>query len=128
MWSGWGTPIFLWELDHDDLMDLVMGRIVICVQFDIPAFVRLCNDQGIHMSWVTGKKSDELKGMSSILPGSPNARAVHVDFPDGMSECLMSGFFARAVSDLTPPRQLIEMILRMPQQIQKERAARKEHA
>jgi len=98
-------------------MDLVMGRITILVQFDIEAFFNLAGSSGLRLSWITGADSEKLREMSHIIPGSPNARGVRVEFPGGLAHTLMSGFFARAVSDLTPPAQLVRMILELPDQL-----------
>jgi len=121
MESGWGMPIFLWEVRDQDRMDLVMGRITILVQFDIEAFFRLAESSGLRLSWITGADSEKLREMSHIIPGSPNARGARVKFPDGLTHTLMSGFFGRAVSDLTPPAQLVRMILDLPGQLKNSR-------
>jgi hypothetical protein len=115
--SGWGMPIFLWGIPDQDRMDLVMGRITILIQFDINAFFKLAGSSGLRLSWITGAESEKLREMSHIIPGSPNARGVRVAFTDGHAHTLMSGFFARAVSDLTPPAQLVRMILELPKQL-----------
>lgn len=117
MESGWGMPIFLWEVPDQDRMDLVMGRITILVQFDIEAFFKLAESSGLKLSWITGADSERLREMSHIIPGSPNSRGAKVEFPGGLTHTLMSGFFARAVSDLTPPAQLVRMISELPNQL-----------
>jgi len=117
MESGWGMPVFLWGIDDDDRMNLIMGRITILVQFDIEAFFKFAEPHNLKLSWIKGAQSERLREMSHILPGSPNSRGVSVEFPDGSTHTLMSGFFARAVSDLTPPIQLIRMIQELPDQM-----------
>jgi len=123
MESGWGMPIFLWGIDECERMDLIMGRITILVQFDIEAFFRLAESHGLKLSWIKGAQSEKLREMSHQLPGSPNSRGVRVEFPDGSRHTLVSGFFARAVSDLTPPAQLIQMIQELPEQFRERPSA-----
>lgn len=78
MYSQWGTPVYLW-LDHKETPDLVMGDIRVFAQFDALAFFALAAEEGIKLSWVTGKLAERLKKekMSHRIPGSPNAWGIN---------------------------------------------------
>jgi hypothetical protein len=115
VWHGfyaqWGIPPFLWmgEEAHSSL-DLVMSRIRLFILFDFPAFFTIAAASGIKMSWITGKEAEEIKRRKSSqrIPGSPDAWGIRAQLADGRCVQLLSGFAARAVADLTRPRQLIE--------------------
>ena len=117
----WGMPVFLWTLAfeavHDHIVDLVLGRIRIFAYFDIAAFFRLAGSAGIECSWITGKNAEEIKRFSTRFPGGPpNAWGVRAKLQDGSTQDLLVGFFARLFGHYATPRQLVEMIQRMPDQ------------
>src|SRR5439155_1503509 len=110
-------PIFLWT-DPKKTVDIVMGRFRLFAQFDIDAFFALAEREGIEMTWITGKAAEELKRrkISERIPGSPSAWGVQAVLPDGTVQTLLSGFMARVIADLTPPRQLLELLKRSAEQ------------
>jgi hypothetical protein len=112
-----GRPVFLWT-DHERAVDLVMGDFSVFAQFDLEAFFELAGQEGIKMTWITGKAAEELKKLkiSARIPGSPNAWGVKAIAPDGTNQTLLSGFVARVIADLTTPRQLLDLIKRGPEQ------------
>lgn len=114
MKSQWGTPVFLWPIEPERMSDLTMRRMRVFAQFDISAFLRLAEEAGLRVSWITGKDAEPLKQMSHAIPGSPRAYGVRVVVEDGSTVDYMSGFFARAVSDLTRPRDLLGLMRRQP--------------
>jgi hypothetical protein len=65
------------------------------------------------VGWVTGKAAEHLKSMSHLIPGSPGAWGVRLEGDDERKVELMTGFFARVVSDPTPPRDLLKMMKEM---------------
>jgi hypothetical protein len=103
------APIFLWT-KHERGQDLIFGRLRLFAQWDIQAFFRLAESEGFRLSWVTGKESDDLRNISYVIPGSPNSRGVRVEYPDGTCKTFLSGFFARPLLYLTPPKELIGMM------------------
>jgi hypothetical protein len=118
-------PLQLWtKLSRGQ--DLIFGRLRLFAQWDIEAFFRLAQTEGLTLSWITGKESDHLRKVSVVIPGSPNSRGVRVEYADGAPQTLLSGFFARPVLHLTPPRELIMMIKKYPEQRQKINARHKE--
>lgn len=84
--------------------------------FDIEAFFRLAAERGIELSWITGRDAEEIKKFSTRLRRAPDAWGVRARMPDGSRQDLLSGFFARLFGHYATPRQLIEMIERMPAQ------------
>lgn len=107
--SQWGEPILL-QQDRGLVLDLVMGRIRIFVQFDFGAFFQVAEADGVKMTWITGKDAEEIKQDSSRIPGSPDAWGVRVQLPNGDVRELLSGFFARAISDFVSPRELLRLL------------------
>jgi hypothetical protein len=103
------APIFLWTR-HERAQDFIFGRLRLFAQWDIEAFFRLAESEGFKLSWVTGKESDDLRNISYLIPGSPNSRGVRVEYPDGTCKIFLSGFFARPLLYLTPPKELIGMM------------------
>jgi hypothetical protein len=103
------APIFLWT-KHERGQDLIFGRLRLFAQWDIQAFFRLAESEGFRLSWVTGKESGDLRNISYVIPGSPNSRGVRVEYPDGTCKTFLSGFLARPLLYLTPPKELIGMM------------------
>jgi hypothetical protein len=120
MHSQWGTPVYYW-LKPAETPDLVVGDVRIFAQFDADAFFALAAEDGIQLSWVTGKEAERLKTekLSRRIPGSPDAWGIRAVLPDGTKQTLVAGFIARVIADLTTPRQLIEFIKRHPEQMRK---------
>ena len=108
-------PIFSWP-NTEMVLDLVMGRIRVFVQFDVEAFFRVAAKDKIKMRWVVGKEAEKIKKMSMRLPGSPNAWGIHAELPDGDSQTLLAGFVSRPFTNFARPRQLINLIKRLPAQ------------
>lgn len=120
MRAQWGRPVFLWMgISPAHIVDLVMGRIRIFAQFDFESFFRLAAESGIKMNWIVRKEAERFKRLSQRIPGSPDAWGVRVELPDGNSQELLSGFFARVISDLTRPKQLLALVMRTPGQLVK---------
>lgn len=120
MWAQVGRPVFLWT-DHEKAVDLVMGKVALFAQFDMEAFFRFAAEEGIQITWITGKAAEELKKLkiSDRIPGSPKAWGIRAVTPDGSTQTLLSGFVARVIADLTTPRQLLDLIKRGPEQAAK---------
>jgi hypothetical protein len=116
----WAMPVFLWPLGfegiHHYLVDLALGRIRLFAYFDMDAFFRLAQAADISCSWITGKDAEEIKKFSRRFPGHPNAWGVRAALRDGSTQDLLAGFFGRLFGHYATPRQLIEMIQRMPEQ------------
>lgn len=115
MHAQWGTPVYLWG-DFDTGVDLAVGNVRIFAQFDLQAFFDFAARDGVQLSWVTGKEAERLKQqkLSHVIPGSPNARAIHAVTPDGEEQTLLSGFFGRVINELMTPRQLLDLIKKYP--------------
>ena len=120
MQAQWGTPVYLW-VKPEQTPELVVGDIRIFAQFDAASFFSLAAEEGIKLTWVTGKRADKLKKekLSRWIPGSPNAWGVQATLPDGSKQTLLAGFIARVIADLTTPRQLIASIKQHPEQMRK---------
>lgn len=120
MHAQWGTPVYFW-LKPDETPDLVVGDVRIFAQFDANAFFALAAKEGIQLSWVTGRQAEILKKerVSREIPGSPGAWGINAVLPDGSKQTLLAGFIARAIADLTTPRQLIDSIKMHPEQMRK---------
>jgi hypothetical protein len=116
----WAMPVFLWPLGfegiYQHLVDLALGRIRVFAYFDMDGFFRLAQSAGISCSFITGKDAEEIKKFSRRFPGHPNAWGVRAALPDGSTQDLLAGFFGRLFGHYATPRQLIEMIQRMPEQ------------
>lgn len=111
-------PIFIWP-NQEMVLDLVMGRVRLFVQFDVEAFFRVAAKDKIKMRWITGKEAESIKKMSMRLPWPPYAWGIHVELPDGDTQTLLAGFISRPFANLATPRQLIDLIKRWPAQIAK---------
>jgi hypothetical protein len=110
----WGYPIFAW-MEHDRVMDLVMGRIRLFVQFDMKNFFEFAKSEGVELSWVIGPPDPNVRKLSGPIPGSPNAWSVHAEFADGTATEFLGGIFRRAVTNLTSPSELIKLMKRYPE-------------
>lgn len=111
-------PIFFWG-KKDQIYDLLAGRIRLFIQFDMKVFFELAEESGVKMTWVTGKETEELRKVSSRIPGSLNSWGVKIELPDGTTQTLLSGFFGRIFSELRSPKELIELIKEIPNQFAK---------
>jgi hypothetical protein len=111
-------PIFTWP-NTEMVLDLVMGRIRLFVQFDVEAFFRVAAKDKIKMRWVVGKEAEKIKKMSMRFPGSPDAWGIHAELPEGDTQTLLAGFLSRPFTNFARPRQLIDLIKRWPAQIAK---------
>jgi hypothetical protein len=111
-------PVFVWA-NRDMILDLVMGRIRMFVQFDVEAFFRFAAKQDIKMRWVTGREAIEIRKMSMRFPGSVDAWGIRAELPGGEVQTLLAGFTSRVFTNFARPRQLIDLIKRMPAQIAK---------
>jgi hypothetical protein len=118
MKSQLGCPLFVWK-DKEAVLDLLSGRIRLFAQFDVESFFELAAEENIKMTWVKGREAEELKGISRQIPGSPKAWGIRAELPDGTDQVLLLGFIGRAIVDLTPPRELLRMVKRVPDQIAK---------
>jgi hypothetical protein len=121
------TPVFVWEMEHETILDLVLGRIKIFAQLDLNMFFQIAQAEGIKLSWVTGQEPAQIAHIARRIPGSPNAWAVRAELPDGTIHHLLAGFFGRIVYDLITPKELLTFIKRHPAQ-QEKLAARFESA
>jgi hypothetical protein len=113
-----GCPLFLWR-DKEAVLDLLAGRTRLFVQLDLGEFFELAAQHGVSMTWITGKEAEQLKTISREIPGSPHAWGIRAQLPDGSSQDLLLGFVGRTVVDLTPPRELLRMMKRLPEQLSK---------
>jgi len=111
-------PIFAWP-NRRMVIDLVVGRMRMFVQFDIDAFIRLAEGEGVKLRWIKGKEADKLKKFSMRIPGSDDAWGILAEFPDGTHATFLAGFLARPYMNCTTPRQMIEMIKDWPKQFAK---------
>lgn len=116
----WSMPVFLWPLGFEavseHIADMVLGRVRAFAYFDIEAFFCLAAERSIELSWITGRDAEEIKRFSTRLRRAPDAWGVRARMPDGSTQDLLSGFFAHLFGHYATPRQLIEMIERMPAQ------------
>ncbi len=111
-------PIFVWP-NRRMVFDLVMGRVRIFVQFDCEAFFRFANEHEIKIRWIKGKEAEEVKKFSMRLPGTDDAWGILAELPNGDRATLLAGFLARPFANCTTPRQMIEMITDMRDQLVK---------
>jgi hypothetical protein len=112
--DSWGDPIFTWTMEHDRVLDLIMGRIRLFVQFDMKLFFELSRNEGVELSWVTKRPDATLRKLSAPIPGSPNAWSVHAKFADDSEFTFLAGIFRRVVANLTSPRELIKLMKSYP--------------
>ena len=107
-------PIFIWK-EHEMVLDFLFGRVRLFVQFDIERFFKYAERKlSVKCSWVTGKENQELAKHSHIIPGSPGSRGVLVEYPDGQTHQLLSGFFARVIFQFATPDDLVKMLRDRP--------------
>lgn len=120
MRAQWGMPLYAW-VKPEESPDLVVGDIRIFAQFDMEGFFAFAANEGVQLSWITGKPAERLKRskLTRPIPGSPSAWGIKAVLEDGNEQTLLSGFLARAVSDLTTPRELINLIKLHPEQMRK---------
>lgn len=114
------APIFNWE-DKRMVLDLVMGRIKIFIQFDLEAFFQLAARENIKMRWIAGKEADAIKKLSMRFPGTADAWGIHAEPPDGPVQMLLAGFICRPFAYFTAPHELLRMVKRTPEQLAKVR-------
>jgi hypothetical protein len=112
-------PIFIMFGNEEMILDLVMGRIKMFVQFDVESFFDLANNEQIKMRWISGKEAEKIKHLSTHYPGTSDYWGVHAEMPDGSTQELLSGFLCRPYANFASPRQLIALIKRSPDQLAK---------
>jgi hypothetical protein len=116
--ARWGTPLYSW-LSRKHTTEVLMGRVRVFVQFDLRRFFNLALARGITMTWITRGETDLMRKLSTVIPGSPNSRAIKAQLMDGTEQVLFSGFIARAIGDVTSPSQLLDLVERIPEQKEK---------
>lgn len=103
--------LFSWiRLPNTRQIELALGRIRVFAYFDIEAFADSLKADGLTCTWVTGKDADEIRKLSSRIPGAHGAYGLKVQLPSGVEQVLMNGFFSRIYLYLTRPISLISMI------------------
>lgn len=103
--------VFSWlEVSRSRQIDLAIGKIKLVAYFDIESFVDGLRSDGIKCTWVSGKDADDIRKISSPIPGSNGAYGLKVQLPDGSEQILMNGFFSRVYLYLSRPSSLISMI------------------
>ncbi len=120
MHAQWGIPVFFW-MEPEKVIDLLLGDIRIFAQFDVERFFDFAAQRGVQVTWITGKEAEKLKKLkvSQRIPGSPGAWGIRAVTPDGSTQTFFSGFVARVIADLTTPRQLLDLIVRGPEQAER---------
>jgi hypothetical protein len=107
----WTSPLFLWPMDPNSLMDLLCGRIVLFAQFDAERFRLSLNERGLTAVWESRSKSAEFKkeGLSDDIFGAPpGIAAMRVGGENPRT--YMSGFFTRVYVDLWSVQDLVRVI------------------
>lgn len=107
----WSRPIFLWELDREAIMDLVLGRTLVFAQFNAEAFRRALVDEGYRAEWLDRSASDKLRQehlSGPILGGPPGTAGLQVGRTT--QKIYLAGFFARVVTDHLLPQDLAGLI------------------
>ena len=111
--------IFSWaSVSLTQQIDLAFGRIRVVAYFDIDAFVDQVKSRGIKCAWITGTDADSIRKISPIIPGSPDAHGLRMEFPSGVQHIIMNGFFSRVHLYLTKPSCLISMIMKLEKENQ----------
>jgi hypothetical protein len=82
---------------------------------DFEELIRMGREDGIPMRWATPKETEDIKRFAPIIPGSPGARGIHVDFEGDDAHTMLAGSLFRVYADLTTPRGLLAMAKSYPQ-------------
>jgi hypothetical protein len=96
----------------DLILDVMMNRIQIYVQFDLDAFFRIAAKAGMQLTLITGKEAEEGKRtkVSSPMLENPKAYGVKVKFANGRVMKLRSSLFRDVYANLIPPSQILRLI------------------
>jgi len=79
------------------------------------------------MRWTTAKETEDVKRFAPVIPGSPGARGIHIDFEDNDAHTVLAGSLFRVYSDLTTPSGLLAMAKSYPQHRRELEAAESEY-
>ncbi len=95
----------------DLVLDVIMGRILVYVQFDLDVFFQMAADANIQLSFITGKEAEEGKrrGESPMLE-NPKANGVKARFSNGRELKLTSSLFRSVYSQLVGPAEILSLI------------------
>jgi hypothetical protein len=121
--SQWGVPLFaLFPVDR--IADMATGRIKLYAFFDLDAFFQLALTRGIKLRWMSErevKKRSPMGKFAQRFPGKPDTWGIAVESDAGgkYDAFLTTGFFARIFNEHASPRDLLDMIVRMPTQLAK---------
>jgi len=96
----------------DLVLDVVMNRIQIYVQFDLDAFFKIAAKAGLQLSLITGREAEEGKRtkVSGPMLENPKAYGVKVKFANGRVLKLRSSLFRDVYANLIPPSQILRLI------------------
>jgi len=118
-------PLFIFPLDFPITARLVLGKIRLFTVMDFEELIRMGREDDIPMRWATPKETEDIKRFVPIIPGSPGARGIRVDFEGDDAHTMLAGSLFRVYGNLTTPRGLLKMAKSYPQHRRQIEAAEK---
>ena len=96
----------------DLVLDVIMNRIGIYVQFDLDAFFKLAANVGLELALITGKEAEQGKRTKVSSPMLENRKAygVKMKCSNGREIKLRSSLFRSIYSNLIPPDQILRLM------------------
>jgi len=100
-------------IGHPELvMDLLFERVFVYLYFDYAKFFAVAAEHGLTLEWVTDRPPQSKTVVRNPILGSPQAYGVRLT-RNGITDSVMilEGFFRHAISDFTPPNDLVKVLL-----------------
>ena len=85
--DGFMEPLFIFPLDFLITARLVLGKIRLFTVMDFEELIRMGREDDIPMRWATPKETEDIKRFVPIIPGSPGARGIRVEFEGDDAKC-----------------------------------------
>jgi len=112
--DGFMEPLFSFPLDFSITSRLVFGDIRLFTVMDFEEFIRMGREDDLPMRWATQKETEDVKRFVPIIPGSPGARGIRIDFEGDDAHTMLAGSLFRVYANLTTPRGLLTIAKRYP--------------
>jgi hypothetical protein len=92
------------------VLDVITGRIIIFVQFDLNAFFRLAKKAGFELSLITGKKVQSYMRQFRPMVENPKAYGINVRFPNEKELPFRPSVFRSVYSHLVKPSEIVKLL------------------
>ena len=123
--DGFMEPLFMF-VEFPISARLLLGKIRLFTVMDFEELIRMGREDDIPMRWATPKETEDIKRFVPIIPGSPGARGIRIDFEGDDAHTMLAGSLFRVYGNLTTPRTLLKMAKSYPQHRRQIEAAEKQ--